>query len=57
VTFERALRSRVVRRIQGVRVPYLGLRDLVRSKSTGRASDRADIEALSSTGRAKRARR
>ena len=46
VTFERADRGKVVRRIAGVRVPYLGLRDLLRSKQTGRAQDMADIEAL-----------
>lgn len=46
VTFERANRSRVVRRIAGVQVPYLGLQDLVRSKRTGRPGDLADIQAL-----------
>jgi hypothetical protein len=46
VTFERADRSKVVRRIAGVRVPYLGLRDLLRSKRTGRPGDLADIEVL-----------
>ena len=46
VTFERANAGKVVRRIAGVRVPYLALRDLLRSKRTGRASDLADIEAL-----------
>ena len=46
VTFEQADRGKVVRRIAGVRVPYLGLRDLLRSKRTGRARDLADIEAL-----------
>lgn len=46
VTFEDAFRSRIVRRIDGVRVPYLALRDLLRSKRTGRAQDLADIEVL-----------
>lgn len=46
VTFEQAWSNRVVRRIQGVRVPYLGLGDLKRSKRTGRAQDRADLESL-----------
>lgn len=46
VTYERADRFKVVRRIAGVRVPYLGLRDLLRSKQTGRPGDLADIEAL-----------
>jgi hypothetical protein len=54
VTFDRAHRSRVVRRVDGVRVPYLGLEDLVRSKQTGRASDEADIEVLKGTNRAER---
>lgn len=57
VTFERASRGKVVRRIAGVRVPYLGLRDLLRSKRTGRASDLADIEALSGRRPARRTRR
>jgi hypothetical protein len=46
VTFDHADRSKLVRRIAGVRVPYMGLEDLIRSKRTGRASDLADIEAL-----------
>ena len=47
VTFEKAWPNRVVRRIGGIRVPYLCLADLIRSKRTGRASDVADIEVLS----------
>ena len=46
VTFERAWPNRVVRRIEGVRVPYLSLRDLRASKRTGRPSDAADLESL-----------
>jgi hypothetical protein len=46
VTFEKAYPRRVVRRIGGVRVPYLSLRDLVESKQTGRAQDVADLERL-----------
>lgn len=46
VTFDQAQRSKLVRRIGGVRVPYLGLRDLLRSKDTGRAQDVADVERL-----------
>ncbi|MBI3403523.1 MAG: hypothetical protein HY048_19090 [Acidobacteria bacterium] len=48
VTFEQAYPRRIVRRIRGVRVPYLGLRDLVRSKQTGRPQDLADLEQLRS---------
>lgn len=47
VTFEKAWPNRVVRRIDGIRVPYLSLADLIRSKRTGRTSDAADIEVLS----------
>lgn len=46
VKFEQAWPNRVVRRIEGTRVPYLGLADLIRSKRTGRAADAADIEVL-----------
>ena len=46
VTFRAAHPRRLVRRIQGVRIPYLSKRDLVRSKQTGRAQDAADIERL-----------
>ena len=33
-------------KVDGVRVPYVGIDDLIRSKQTGRLQDRADIEAL-----------
>jgi hypothetical protein len=46
VTFEQAYPNRIIRRIQGTRVPYLALADLVASKQTGRPSDLADIEVL-----------
>lgn len=46
MTFDRAWPNRIVRRIEGVRVPYLGLDDLIASKRTGRPSDEADIEVL-----------
>ena len=46
VTFDAAFPRRVVRRIQGIRVPFLALPDLVASKQTGRATDLADIEIL-----------
>jgi hypothetical protein len=46
VTFEEAWPRRKVRRIAGVRVPYLSLEDLIRSKQTGRAQDAADLEVL-----------
>ncbi len=57
VTFDKADRNKVVRRIAGVRVPYLGLAELLRSKQTGRAGDLADIEALTGARPAKRTRR
>jgi hypothetical protein len=46
VTFDRAWPNRRVRRIDGVRVPYLSLADLRASKQTGRAADTADLEVL-----------
>ncbi|MFN2445192.1 MAG: hypothetical protein ABR606_06375 [Vicinamibacterales bacterium] len=46
VTFDRAWPNRRVRRIGGVRVPYLSLRDLRASKQTGRPIDDADLQAL-----------
>jgi hypothetical protein len=46
VTFERAWPNRRVRRIEGVRVPFLSLEDLIQSKKTGRPSDAADLEVL-----------
>ena len=49
VTFAKAWPRRIVRRIEGVRVPYLGRRDLIASKRTGRPADIADIEQLAGT--------
>ncbi len=46
VKFADAWPNRVVRRIGGVRVPFLSLEDLTRSKKTGRAADQADLEVL-----------
>ncbi|MBK5296439.1 MAG: hypothetical protein JJE40_04710 [Vicinamibacteria bacterium] len=46
VTFDRAWPRRAVRRIEGVRVPYLALNDLRASKRTGRPSDTADLDVL-----------
>ena len=46
VTFDRAWPNRKVRRIDGVRVPYLALEDLRASKRTGRPADKADLDAL-----------
>jgi hypothetical protein len=46
VRFDDAWPRRLVRRIEGVRIPYLHVDDLIRSKQTGRLSDQADIEVL-----------
>ena len=46
VRFEDAWPNRVVRTIEGVRVPFLSIADLRRSKQTGRPSDVADLDAL-----------
>jgi hypothetical protein len=50
VTFADAWPRRRERRIDRVRVPYLSLADLRRSRQTGRASDLADLEALPESG-------
>ena len=44
--YDEAKSSAVVRTIEGVTVPYLSLKDLIRSKRTGRHQDLADIEIL-----------
>jgi hypothetical protein len=49
VTFEAAYPAREVRRIQGVRVPYLSREHLVASKQTGRPGDEADLQILLGT--------
>ena len=54
VTFARAWPRRIVRRIDGVRVPFLSLADLTASKQSGRAADRADVEVLEGLRRAHR---
>ncbi len=57
VTFAKAWPRRIVRRIAGVRVPYLSRQDLIASKRTGRASDLADIERLAPPVAQRRRRR
>ena len=57
VTFDGAWDRRVVRRILGTRVPYLGRDDLIASKQTDRASDLADVEQLAKLSSADRRRR
>jgi len=47
VTFDAAYPKRLVRRVEGVRLPYLSRADLIKSKRTGRPSDQADIDILS----------
>lgn len=46
VGFDAAWPNRQLRRIEGVRVPYLSLDDLRASKQTGRPGDLADLEVL-----------
>lgn len=50
VTFDAAWPHRVVRRIDGTRIPYLNRADLIASKQTGRPSDMADIERIGEAG-------
>ncbi len=47
VGFEQAWDDRVIREVEGMAVPFLGRDSLVRNKrASGRAKDRADLEAL-----------
>lgn len=46
VRFDEAWPRRRVRTIDSVRVPFLSIEDLRRSKDTGRPVDQADLEAL-----------
>ena len=46
VSFDDAWPNRIVRRIEGVTVPFLSLADLRTSKRTGRPADQADLDVL-----------
>lgn len=47
VSFDSAWRGRVEAEVDGLQVPFLGRQELIRNKSsTGRAKDKADVEAL-----------
>lgn len=46
VTYDEAVGNACEVRIEGVRVPYLSLKDLIRSKQTHRLQDQADVERL-----------
>lgn len=44
--FDACASRRLVKAFEGVRIPFLGLEDLIRSKDTDREQDRADVKAL-----------
>ncbi len=46
VTYDEAIAGARELVIDGIRIPYLGLKDLIRSKQTYRDKDRADIQML-----------
>ena len=46
VTYAEAIVNAREETIEGVRIPYLGLQDLIRSKQTYRDKDRLDIQLL-----------
>lgn len=56
VTFAAAWPNRIVRRIAGIRVPFLSLTDLIKSKQTGRPTDAADVAVLEGLFRPRRRR-
>lgn len=50
VCFDEAWEGRLIREIAGIEIPFLGREALVRNKhASGRAKDRADLEALGET--------
>lgn len=52
VDFDEAWRGRVRHRVEGMKLPFLGLRELVKNKrASGRPKDLADIEMLRAVGR------
>lgn len=46
VKYDQALPRSLVAEVDGVRIPYVGLDDLIATKQTGRPLDQADVEAL-----------
>ncbi|HKP03382.1 MAG TPA: hypothetical protein VJU77_08495 [Chthoniobacterales bacterium] len=46
VTFDEAEKSGLNRTIEGVRVPYVDLQTLIKSKTTHREQDKVDVERL-----------
>jgi hypothetical protein len=47
LTFDEAWQNRIEGELEGVRVPVLGRRELVRNKlATGREKDRVDVKGL-----------
>jgi len=46
VRYEQAVKRSTVSEVDGVKIPLIGLDDLIETKRTGRALDAADIEAL-----------
>jgi len=43
VNFQEAIASSLITEVEGIKIPYLGLPDLIRSKETYREQDRADL--------------
>jgi hypothetical protein len=46
VSYTEAIQNACVVEIEGIKIPYLSLHDLIRSKETYRDQDRADVERL-----------
>jgi hypothetical protein len=46
VKYREAVRTKKVRTIEGVRIPFASIDYLIRMKNTGRLQDKADIEKL-----------
>lgn len=39
-------KTRIVRKVEGVRIPFVSIDTLIKTKTTGRLQDKADIEKL-----------
>lgn len=46
ISYEDAESTRIVRKVEGVKIPFVSIDTLIKTKTTGRLQDKADIEKL-----------
>lgn len=56
VHYERAIHGSSIVEVDGVRIPLIGIDDLIATKRTGRVLDAADVEALEEIKRIREAK-